>query len=418
MNKKIIAFLIVLIIIIITCCFIYCLEEYIIRANNGIPKLYIVGNINNMNEKTDKRQVYVKYRSADLNFDSYATLSIQGAYSVNFDKKNYNIIFYANDRFNEKKEVNFKWGNYKKYTLKANWTDQLHGRNIVTANLAAQVYNKYNLFTTSVNNGFTDGFPVEIYENDKFLGLYTINLHKDFLLNLDEKNKNNLQLLSRGLNMTTFGKRDSKMWSNFEVEIGEENKENLAKLDRLISFINDSTPDEFVENFDKYFNMDSVLNYYCLMQFAQLTDNVVRNVMLVTYDGEIWYTIPYDLELSWGNHYISSTTEKQKGEIILQDFDNSRLSELINQSALWRRIQKFYPEEIKQRYAELREEIFTKENIINQMNEFYNSIPSETLNKEHQKWNNQPDYDISYLEDYLDTRIKLLDELFEYNLSI
>ena len=43
------------------------------------------------------------------------------------------------------------------------------------------------------------------------------------------------------------------------------------------------------------------------------------------------------------------------------------------------------------------------------------TIPSTTLNKEYQKWNNQPDYDISYLEEYLDTRIKLLDELFEYN---
>ena len=56
-----------------------------------IPRMYIYGNISNMNEKSDERRIEVIYYNNDFQFSSYAKLKIQGASSLKYEKKNYNI---------------------------------------------------------------------------------------------------------------------------------------------------------------------------------------------------------------------------------------------------------------------------------------------------------------------------------------
>ena len=372
-----------------------------------IPKLYITGNIKNMQDKLDKRKVGVVYKSSDISFESYAEIKIQGAFSTKFDKKNYNITFYQDSKGKEKRDINIKWGNMSKYTLKADWMEQFHSRNIATAHIASEINKKYNLFTDTINYGYTDGFPIEIYINGKFLGLYILCIQKDYLLEMDESNPNNIAIMGGGLKLTSFDKLETEEWKNFDVEFGEPNEETLEKLNRIINFVRYSEDEDFVRDFEKYFNLDSVLNYYCFMQFAQLTDNILRNVYLVTYDGEIWYTLPFDLEFSWGNQYF--------GGLRLQETDNRYLSNLLRQSYLWKRVRTLFADKLKERYAELRQDILTKENVINKLYSFYSLIPQETLEKEYEKWKNKPGYKITYIEDYLDQRLETVDKELEYN---
>ena len=63
--------------------------------------------------------------------------------------------------------------------MKANWIDRTHARNVVSAKLAGRMQEKYGLLMESPNHGAVDGFPVEIYNNGKFYGLYTFNIPKD-----------------------------------------------------------------------------------------------------------------------------------------------------------------------------------------------------------------------------------------------
>lgn len=56
---------------------------------------------------------------------------------------------------------------------------------------------EYNLFKDTPNYGQIDGFPIEVYENGNFLGLYTLNIPKDkWLFNIDDDNKNNIIITS------------------------------------------------------------------------------------------------------------------------------------------------------------------------------------------------------------------------------
>lgn len=59
-----------------------------------LPKLYLEGNIDGMQTKADIRNVSVKYESDTVNFNGYARLKLQGASSLSYDKKNYNMTLY------------------------------------------------------------------------------------------------------------------------------------------------------------------------------------------------------------------------------------------------------------------------------------------------------------------------------------
>ena len=121
-------------------------------------------------------------------------------------------------------------------------------------------------------------------------------MHKDNLINMDKENENNIVIFACDMNRRILDGIETNKWENYEVE-------TLMKLNRLIQFASYSSDEEFVKDFEKYFNKDSVLNYYCFMRFAHLIDNISKNMFLVTYDGEIWYLIPYDFDLSWGNMF-------------------------------------------------------------------------------------------------------------------
>ena len=159
----------------------------------SLPKLYFEGDISKMVNKSDIRNISVRYESDSVNFKGYAMLKIQGASSLVYNKKNYNITLYKDNQHLSKLKVDFGWGGHSKYCLKANWIDKTHSRNIVTANIAAKVQKKYGLFEDTPNYGLIDGYPIEIYINDEFLGLYTLNIPKDaWLFNIDEDNPNNI----------------------------------------------------------------------------------------------------------------------------------------------------------------------------------------------------------------------------------
>lgn len=167
---------------------IFLLFNFTVNASENIPAIHFYGDISNMIDKSDDRIIIVKYISDNVTFKSYAKLKLQGDSSLNYPKKNYNITFCEDKKCLQKKNVNLKWGEISKYTLKANWIDTTHSRNIVTAKIVSQMQREYGLFEDSINNALVDGFPIKVYLNEEFYGLYTLNLHKDSIFEFNNDN--------------------------------------------------------------------------------------------------------------------------------------------------------------------------------------------------------------------------------------
>lgn len=375
------------------------------NADYKIPKVYFEGNIENMNTKKDERKIIIKYESNEQNFKTFAKIKIQGTSSLNYEKKNYTINLYKDKFYQEKNPIDVKWGEQSKYCLKANWIDKTHARNIITAQIASDIQKKYNVLNDTPNNGVIDGYPVEIYINGKFLGLYTWNIPKDaWMFNMNENENNNIVFSNEDWYDANLFK-DKATYDTYSIETGKENNKSLKKLNRLITFIKDSNDEEFKSNIEEYINLDAAINYFIIAEVAQLIDNVAKNMLLITYDGNVWYPTLYDLDTSWGTMYDGLST---------LDYNVNTSMEA---SELWYKLEKNYKKEIAIRYFELRKSILTKENIMKKFNEFQKLIPEESFEKEIAQWKNIPGYDYKQIEEFLNIRLPLIDKIMTERLK-
>ena len=377
-----------------------------------IPKVYFEGDISNMTDKKDEREILLKFTSDNLSFEKFAKIKVQGSSSLVYEKKNYTINFYESDSFENKSKVDMQkgWGEQSKYNLKANWIDKTHSRNIVSARLAGKIQEKYGVLNDLPNHGSIDGFPVEVYINNEFLGIYTWNIPKDeWMFNIDKNNSNHL-VLEGGwyTDYTNFKKYlDGFDGTGWEVEAGTTNKETVTNFNRLVNFINNSSDEEFVREFDNYLNKDATLNYLAMIYLIEGIDNTGKNMMLLTYDnGKTWYPCLYDLDSTWGTWTDGTLNESYK--ILPED-------EIANHSTnnLFLRMIKTMPDEVSSRWFELRKDIFSKERILKEFNNFKESIPEESFEKERQKWQDIPGYGVEQIEEFVDVRLDYVDGIMK-----
>lgn len=376
--------------------------------SDSIPKLYFFGNIESMYEKSDVRKIFVTYVDGDRSFKGFAHLKVQGTSSLAYDKKNYTIKLYEDIDGTQKMPVDVGWGDQNKYCLKANWIDRTHARNVVTAKLASQVQEKYGLLTQAPCNGLVDGFPIEIYSNGEFLGLYTFNIPKsDWQFGMDSDNPNHIVLCGEDWEPANlfYGEPDFSTWA---VEVGEENDETLEKARVLFDFVMNSSDKEFRADFEKHLSLDAALNYYIICDLAYMRDNLGKNMLLATYDGVKWYPSLYDLDTSWGTDWRGET---------LYDYGENSLNMYYN--LLFARIEQCFPRKLAQRYRELRRGILSDKRIMKEFESFRKQIPEESFAKEAQKWGGGdrealPGFDYNQIEEYLNTISDRLNDKYKH----
>lgn len=382
--------------------------------NTDIPKLYLEGDISGMQSKEDERSVSFRYKDENQTFNGFAEIKVQGTSSLAYEKKNYTLKFYEDAEHEDKLKIDVGWGAQSKYCMKANWIDRTHARNVVTAKLAGQMQEKYGLLSEAPNNGAIDGFPVEIYNNGKFLGLYTFNIPKDaWQFAMDEDNPDHIVIGGEDwFDSNLFNAMpDFEAW---EVEVGEANEETLEKMNRLFDFVINSTDEEFKTHFSEYLNLDSALNYYVMSDIAYLSDNRGKNMLLATYDGMEWYMSLYDLDTSWGSYWNGAK---------LYDYEENLVK--MTKSNLFVRMEKNFSKELAQRYFELRAELLSNENILREFRAFGERIPFMTRLKENIRWGtgvvrrteDLPGADYDQIKHYLDTISGRLDEKYSAMLN-
>lgn len=375
-------------------------------SSTDIPKLYLEGDISQMESKADERKIAFRYDDGEQAVSGYAKIKVQGTSSLEYEKKNYTLKFYEDDAYNNKLNIDVGWGSQNTYCMKANWIDKTHARNVVTAKLVGQMQEKYGLLMQAPNHGAIDGFPVEIYSNGAFLGLYTFNIPKAaWQFGMDEENANHIVLGGEMWSGVTFFEEmpDFESW---EVEVGEASEATLNKMNRLYDFVINSTDEEFRTHFPEYLNLDAALNYYVMSDIAYLIDNRGKNMLLATYDGMEWYLSLYDLDTSWGTDFAGQELWPYKETLVEMD-----------QSNLFARMEKNFPQELAHRYYALREDILSDENILKEFYAFRETIPAATFVREQLRWSklfllgakDLPGYGYDQIEEYLQTVSEKLD---------
>ena len=188
-------------------------------------------------------------------------------------------------------------------------------------------------------------------------------------------------------------------------------------LKRLIDWVDNCTDEEFVNDFDNYFHRDYTLRYYILVIVLAMVDNLGKNMMLDTADGQIWFPRFYDMDTICS--YDNSGAIKFDTDVEMeQGYWNT------SASRLWTRIRDLMHSELVDKYKSMRQNGLSYESF---MSYFYDKqikqIPQTYYNK---------DYDIKYapyadefmgkahgdgyehLKRWLKRRIIFTDSLFDY----
>jgi len=379
-------------------------------------------------EKPDG-EITVKYKyvsnSSDIeSFECFCEIKVQGASSQYYPKKNFTVKFFEDENLSDKLKVDLGWGKQTKYCMKANYIDSSHARNIVAANLFAEVIQtRKNInpgLTNAPNYGVVDGYPVAVYLNGEFHGLYTMNIPKDdwtFNMKGGEDTREALFMADHWSESVRLREEIGEPYSDYEWEV-----EHCSTLDdswiresfnKLIRLLNCGDNEKIKQELPNHLDIEAAIDNMLFTYAISAGDNIAKNVLWATFDGEVWIPSMYDMDGTFGiiwdgqpwggdvNPLYPKITEG--GEIKVA---NARLYEVLISC---------YADEVEARWKELRASVLTVENISKKFDEFFEKIPDVVYSSELEKWTEIPYATTNYTNMYKAVEMQFirLDDFFD-----
>ena len=349
-----------------------------------IPKVFIDGVIPTTKNDVEAELTYI---SKTLKFHSYITIKCQGNSSMSYPKKNFTIKLFKDADRSEKLKKDFKgWGKQNKFVLKANWIDISHLRNVVSARIWGDIvksrsnYEDYpEELKTSPNQGAVDGFPIKVYNNGVYQGRYTWNIPKDkWMTNMDDDLEEHCILCGENYDSGCFRALPVIDESDWTDEIHDTVPQSIkTSWSNAISFVMNSSDEEFKANFENYFDLQSVLDYHIYGIYMCGIDQYGKNQIYMTYDGTKWIASMYDLDSTWGLYWNGQS-------ILAYNYSREQYEDKISGrlgNLLYERLEANFSEELQTRWAELKNSALEMSNIINHF-ERMSDIVSNDLIKE------------------------------------
>ena len=257
------------------------------------------------------------------------------------------------------------------------------------------------------NSPLNEGQQEPTPGNTKDMGIFNFNLDKDCENSLGFKIKDFPNALSMevtansdtsaGAFMSYDGEEDGELdyiKESFELRYPDEDDVpegwgfmgidgvEGGGLKSLIDWVDNSTDEQFVAEFEDHFHKDYTLRYFLLVMVLGMVDNLGKNMMLDSYDGKIWMPRFYDCDTICS--YDNSGAIKFDVDIeMAQGYWNT------SSSRLWTRVRDLFHNELVVKYNDMRQNGLSFESL---MNVFYN----EQIAKIPQKYYNM-DADVKYL---------------------
>lgn len=335
-------------------------------------------------------------------FSNTCKIEWQGTSSTDYPVKNYTIILIENNQPYYGWTPRDEWRPESRWTLKANYMDSSQANNIG----ACKFINSFMVYPPLLDKpncrSCPDGFPIKLYLNGSFKGIYTFNIDRYAFNNYgfveyypnEEGGYNstpNQNIISYEINSNSAEEftldfseanadisweRVRRLYKHRYSNIGTpttlvpvEGQPNvtttvlsdrnqhpsLFNLLRWISSFRD-TPDErarFNNELKRHFSIPHLIDYFLVANMLGACDNLSKNMVITTYgrdenQDEIWYPQFYDLDSLLG---LDNTGNNNITPGLEMGMDNGFTCD---KSRLWTWFVEFNYKAIKDRYGELR----------------------------------------------------------------
>lgn len=286
-------------------------------------------------------------------------LRIQGTSSTTYPRKNYRLYFSRSEKYGSELWVNgvlqqdadgnntFLYS-FKPdarpidiFCLKADFSDSSSTHNTGAVRIVNDIWKRCGWLTppqTAYTGNYdvrigVDGFPIDLfYDNDgsgvnTYLGKYNFNNEKSGSAIVygfegiegynDEETLNGqrnkcicVEFLNNSEALCLFGTSnlsnfDDALEFRFKADTtwADAHEDDKAAVTRLWDWIDSckGNPTKFLNEYKEYFGNDSPFAWYLITDYFMAVDNRAKNMMLATWDGKIWYFLPYDMDTILGS---------------------------------------------------------------------------------------------------------------------
>ncbi len=413
------------------------MKEQIVMDEPQIAYVNLTGFTNMPTSKSMTLKGWMEvYDGNGIYFKKPVIISAQGSYSLKFPKRNF-VCHYCNDMWDEDKGAEVKIGKWVKqdsFHFKAFYTDFLRGIGEIGYKVFEEVvadrapyWERGGYHDESKGRCFPDGFPCAVYLNGKFYGVFAWQLKKSRKnMNMKKDVAEHIHLDGALQNKSIF--RGVIIWKDFEVRnpkglydrygnkyngdtprelIDEECddydnetdtpdirqakimtskvKAYIVQMSKYFSELSKMEKDglskeEMREEIEKRYEIESLIDYCVFFYFQANGDGSLKNWQWFTYDGKKWMVTPYDLDQTFGINLYGAV----RPATLDMDY-------LMSGPFYW--IHKYYQEDLRERYKELRDRgVFDAEFICHIIDDWYERVGEEYYTMEKAQWPNSPCY--------------------------
>lgn len=389
-------------------------QKAIIKRNgeNALPEMNITGNFSGMGKDLPVK-LKIDYRSKGIVGTDFSLPSCkvewQGDSTLQYAVKNYSIKLAQENGDKYLVQPIKTWPKTHKIWTKANMMDSSNATSGGIGHMFACLYKEKTppMMDKKSSMYTVDSFPILMYHNDKFAGIYNWMLPpKANPLGLDYAKPFNYNFgceENAGNGIGAFNVKDSvgpdkiptkedilNGWSCYRDTDGNA----FSHFATLLKWVNDcywSGTDnytkfpKFKEKAAKKFNLPFLIDYWIYCQVFGLVDSLGKNMQLYSFgtmndeEEPIWYTCFFDFDTGLGCD--------NKGEFVWPPDMNCPEDYNTPHNLLWEMVRNEFKEEIKARYIEMRRSNLTNkkfkevfyDNFIHTIGEKYYNM--DALNK-------------------------------------
>ncbi len=415
--------------------------EYPVLYLSNVPGSLIAEDASKSSGGTAEDTVYYNFPYLHIS-GVLAKMKIQGSSSTQAPKKNYTLTFPTNFVAKD------GWGSHKKYVIKANFIDFTGARNVCCAKLAGAMRKgrvlghltdnivdaNNNILANSsgdsltgacsqpynigMNYGSIDGFPISVFINGIYWGMYTFSIPKDDWMAM-MKSDDNQAIISpdhSATNAQVFKglatmKESDTGYADWSIEYQADDftdSEILSSLNTAISAVlsSHSTAQEYIDAISPYIDIDSAIDWYIFSALIANWDGISKNTLLQTWDGKKWYFTPYDLDCvigqaSWQGTQMASA--KNSGQTFSAIASAHRVAHILYT---------YDTADLISRYEVLRNSVLSESNVYEVFANYMGIIPKSVYDNEIIRWPTTPFSsvkDLNQIVDWYKERCILLD---------
>lgn len=301
-------------------------------------------------------------------------------------KHDYKVYFFKDENFSQETEVKLMDGVKASHVweLYGNYYDFYNLRDTVASELFCEVRKSSTAIDSRLKNNYLTkkSEPFLFFINESFAGHFRV-LEPDGADTMNVKESDKMCAIVRATynsNQSNF-KQETDENGYWEVvyNYSDDNAWVYNSLNELVKFVNENEDEDFKKGISKHLDVDGMIDYMLTIYNIGAADNVGRCFTLATYDGKVWTPSVFDMNASLGldNNGEISTLES----ILVPSIEDGEYISDTN-SLLWDRMLESFYDEIKDRYNELKNTVFTPDNIFKKFKNHINEVPKSVYKKE------------------------------------